>query len=495
MAAQLDLSTAAASAAHGRRRLILTLVIVTVAVSALVRIVALDSFPQHVFDEYYYVHDAVALLHGELGPRPPDLWKPGAARSLAHPGLGTLAIAAGIAVLGDDPWGWRLPSALAGIALIALVYPLARRTGLPSPWALAATVLAASDTMLIVESRLGVLDSFVALGTAACIYFALRALQSPAVWRWAVLAGLAGGVAVASKWSGALAILAALAAAALYARRRGARRTLVLAACLVLLWLPVYGLAYLPYFLDGHSLGQWLHLQRYLLGFNTSVHGTLTFASHPVTWIFDAYPIWYRFVLDQRGTVGLLAIGNPLLWWPAAAALVALGVLAVSRRDARLGLAPLLVAVLYLPWLATTRQAFIYYMTPVVPFLAILVATGLWQLAGRRPAACRPQALGFGGGALLTAGGFGLAGLGEGVLTAGGAVFWRVLAGVLGAALAVLAVLDALRGARRSALGAALCWVYVGVVAGLAVAYVPFLVGHPVSFEYYRRLTWFVTWR
>ena len=185
-----------AAAAPARRqvagRAIVALVLVVVALSAVVRLVNLDVFPTLVFDEHYYVHDAGSIVHGRIGPRQPSPWKPGDGLSLAHPPLGTLSIAAGIVTLGDGPWGWRVPSAIAGTLLIALVYPLARRLRLTPRWALAALLLAASDTMLIVESRIGVLDPFVALWSAVCIYCALRYVQSGRPARWLVLTGAGG---------------------------------------------------------------------------------------------------------------------------------------------------------------------------------------------------------------------------------------------------------------------------------------------------------------
>lgn len=516
MVPQLDLTAAAAgpggeagapgrttcAGARRRRRLILTLLALTVALSALVRFAALDTFSEHVFDEYYYAHDAAALLEGELGPRGADTWRPGAARSLAHPELVTLLTAGSIAVFGDGPWGWRLPAALAGTLLVALVYPLARRLRLPPVWALAATALTAADTMLVVESRLAVLDIFVGLGTAACVYCALRATAAGERFLlWVVLCGLAGGVAVGSKWSGALAVVAALLLFALAWRRLGGRRLAAAAGLVAGLAAAVYVVSYAGYFASGHSLGDFLYLQRYMLGFNWEVRGTVSFSSRPITWPLDVHPIWLKFLTTDRGTSGLITFGNPLLWWPALLAFVVLGVQALARRDLRLGLAPLLVAVLYLPWLLTSRQAYIYYMTPVVPLLAILVATGLWRLAPR-PAPCPPQALGFGAGALLTGAAFGLAGLGDGALGSGGAGWWRLAALVAGAALTAGAVAWCLRARRRDGAGAAGAparaagaWAYVGAVAGLGLAWLPFLLGYPVAFELYRRLTWFVTWK
>ena len=215
---------AAPQARSAASRTVIALVLVVVALSAVVRLVNLDVFPTLVFDEHYYVHDAGSVIHGRIGPRPPSPWKPGDGRSLAHPPLGTLSIAAGILTLGNNPWGWRVPSAIAGTLLIALVYPLARRLRLSPRWALAALLLAASDTMLIVESRIGVLDPFVALWSALCVYCALRYVQSGRPARWLALTGLAGGLAIASKWSGILALVAAAAIIAVdWARERRER--------------------------------------------------------------------------------------------------------------------------------------------------------------------------------------------------------------------------------------------------------------------------------
>jgi dolichyl-phosphate-mannose-protein mannosyltransferase len=495
---QLDLMAVAAPARRATApRAILALVLVVVALSAAARLVSLDAFPTLVFDEHYYVHDARSVVHGDIGPRRPSPWKPGDSLSLAHPPLGTLSIAAGISVLGDDPWGWRVPSALAGTLLIALVYPLARRLRLSPPWALAALVLAASDTMLIAESRIGVLDPFVALWSAVCIYCALRYVQSGKATRWLALCGLAGGLALASKWSGVLALLGAAAIVALdwvrAGRADGPRRGAALARAAV--WLVaapllVYLASYADYFASGHTVRQWLHLQDYMATFGWNVSGTSNLASRPLTWLFDATPIWYRWELSPRGVLGLIAIGNPLLFWGSIAAFVWLVWLAVRRRDPTLATAPALVAVLYLPWLATSRQSYIYYLTPAIPFLAILVAAALARLAGPRPLGRRWATLCVIVGA-ATAG-----------AAAGGTPAVRLAALAALAAFAVV-VAARTRAARRSAgaaiagpgAGAIVAWTYVGAVVGLGLAWLPFVVSQTSSYAYYARLAWFTSWR
>ncbi len=114
-----------------RRRAIICISVI-VLMSAAVRLVDLGAFSGYVFDEHYYAHDAAALLkHGLASPT----WRSGGLREQSHPLLGDETIAVGILVLGDNAWGWRIMSALAGILLIGIVYPLARRLLLSRPWA------------------------------------------------------------------------------------------------------------------------------------------------------------------------------------------------------------------------------------------------------------------------------------------------------------------------------------------------------------------------
>jgi dolichyl-phosphate-mannose--protein O-mannosyl transferase len=356
------------------KRVAMGCVILIIVASAAVRFVNLGAFHDYVFDEHYYVHDAVALLHhGLAGPG----WHTADQATQSHPLLGDETIALGVAVLGDNPWGWRATSALAGVALIALVYPLARRLLLRRPWAVAAAGLAACDTLLIVQSRVAMLDGFVALWTLLCVYCALRAARARQGKLWLILCGVVGGLAVSSKWSGALALVAALAVLILWRRR--ARHVPIAWLVLALVAVPgaIYVLTYVPYFAAGHSLGQWLDLQRFMATKGWTIHHPDSISSSPRRWFFDADPIRYRWGLGSGGFRGLVAIGNPLLWWGGAASLVVLALTAVWRRSRLLGLPVLLVACLYLPRLVTSRTTYLYYMAPVVPFLALALSRAL----------------------------------------------------------------------------------------------------------------------
>ena len=89
----------------------------------------------------------------------------------------------------------------------------------------------------------------------------------------------------------------------------------------------------------------------------------------------------------------ILALGNPLVWWPG---LVALVVLAVAWWRARWpldGPEPVILAAAistFLPWLVLSgdrSQTFLWYFLPTVPFLGLAIgvlAAWAWQrMAGR----------------------------------------------------------------------------------------------------------------
>ena len=390
------------------RRLVLTLVVLVLAVSAGLRLYNLSSPAEYMFDEVYYAKDAKAILDGRMDPKRDYPWEPGDVVSWAHPDAGKLTIAVGIALFGDRPFGWRFPSVVAGLALLGCVYPIARRLGLSHGWAAVALALAAADLLGIAQSRIATLDVFVATWTVLCVLCALRYVQRGRQASWLLLCGLTGGVAVATKWSGLLALLAAALVLALGGRiaglapgagprtseehagedahdrrhRRLGTSVALVASSFVVLPVGIYLASYIPYFADGHSLAHFRELHSQMLHFNVTLSAPHSYASAAPTWIADYRPVWYSFV-DKSDYFGVVAMGNPFLWWTSALCFVAAPVLTVWRRATLPLLPALLVAVLYLPWFAASRTSFLYYMTPVAPFLAILVAATAATLVGQ----------------------------------------------------------------------------------------------------------------
>jgi dolichyl-phosphate-mannose-protein mannosyltransferase len=505
-----------------RRRISLAIALILL-ISAALRLWQIATPAEFMFDEVYYAKDAKAIVDGRVGPEPPLRWEAGDEVSWPHPEMGKFAIAAGIVLFGDRAFGWRLPAAIAGLVMLACVYPLARRLGLPPPWALIALVFAAADTLGIAQSRIATLDIFVGAWTVLCILLALRYAQDGRRKRWLVLCAAAGGMAVATKWSGGLALVAAAVVILLVwlsDRERAAKDApsepthllgdvpsappavvhalpgaLLVVALFVVVPAALYVLSYVQYFISGHTLADWWELQRQALYFNLHLKATHTYASVAPTWIIDYRPVWYYF----EGTKmyrGVIAMGNPFLWWVATLALFAAPVLSLLRRTALLLPTAVVVVVLYLPWFAATRTSFLYYMTPVAPFLAILAAAGLLAFAGNARLPRR-------GVLVMAATAVATAVLWDPVGRLGAWVFWHLPQRVSPAfgwvgvgvgiflALLVVIVTVAPRSRRWRPL---VSMVLAGAIVGIAVAFLPIVLNIPISPGHWSHIMWFPSW-
>ncbi|MDX1511872.1 MAG: hypothetical protein R3249_11030, partial [Nitriliruptorales bacterium] len=75
-------------------------------------------------------------------------------------------------------------------------------------------------------------------------------------------------------------------------------------------------------------------------------------------------------VVEQGEAGEILAVGNPALWYPfiGAAALLMAGVI---RRDRRAAYIAVFYAAQFVPWLLQTRPLFFFYMAPNVLFIAL----------------------------------------------------------------------------------------------------------------------------
>lgn len=82
----------------------------------------------------------------------------------------------------------------------------------------------------------------------------------------------------------------------------------------------------------------------------------------------------------------ILGLGNPVTWWLAVPGYLLLAWFALRRRDWRAWAIAGFWLAQYAPWLVQERATlFLFYMTPVVPFIALTVAYAAWRgLAVRR---------------------------------------------------------------------------------------------------------------
>ena len=113
-------------------------------------------------DEIYYVPAAQALLAGEkCGPYLDNC-------NLEHPFLSKAIIAAGIAIFGNNDFGWRFFEVLLGTVSVPVLFAICWSLTRDSTLSLFAAFLLAFETLFFVQSSIAVID-------IQMIFFALLA--------------------------------------------------------------------------------------------------------------------------------------------------------------------------------------------------------------------------------------------------------------------------------------------------------------------------------
>jgi dolichyl-phosphate-mannose-protein mannosyltransferase len=209
-------------------------------ISALLRFVRLSEPAELVFDETYYAKDSCLYLG--YTPEACTLMQD-TEQSYVHPPLGKWIMAAGIKLFGFSSLGWRFMAAVFGTALVIVVFLLTRQLFHDLWTAGVAGLLVATDFLLIVQSRIAMLDIFLAFFVV--LGFLFMALDRREVLRvrdrlfedptgrialyhptYRYLAGASLGLALAVKWSALFALLTALVMAAAWSwGLRGLSRT------------------------------------------------------------------------------------------------------------------------------------------------------------------------------------------------------------------------------------------------------------------------------
>jgi dolichyl-phosphate-mannose--protein O-mannosyl transferase len=307
------------------------------------------------FDETYYVPDALGILrfgveHQYVQTRnsllvrgDPHIFKAGG-EFVAHPPFGKILIAAGEWLFGLTPFGWRFAAAVVGSLSILLLARIARRMTRSTLLGCVAGLLLALDGLEYVMSRTALLDIFVmfwVLAAFGClvvdrdVYRARLARALPehpgedsaprtGIRWWRVAAGVCLGLAVGSKWNGVWYVpaFAGLTLAWDIGARRAAgfkwtadtalaRDLGGLAGSFVLAPLLTYLATWTGWFATGSGYDRtWaaqhgvnlpiisplislFEYNKAMLAFNTGLHVHHPYQSEPWTWLALARPVSY----------------------------------------------------------------------------------------------------------------------------------------------------------------------------------------------------------
>lgn len=389
-----------------------------------------------IFDEKHYAPQAWQLL-GNHGVED----NPGYGL-VVHPPVGKQLIAIGEALFGYTGLGWRFTVALLGVLTVALVVRIARRISRSTLVGGVAGLLAIGDGVSFVAARTALLDGFLTFFVVAAfgalivdrdqvrarmhtVFTDGRIAETATGPRlgvrwWRFTAGVALGLACATKWSGlyfvvffaALSLAFDVAARRQYQVRRPWLGTLRRDAgptlyALVLIPFGVYLASYAPWFasetgVDRHEAGQSIGVTgrfpvpdalRSLWHYTYQAyhfHSGLTNAagnhhpweSKPWAWPMSLRPVLYA--IDQHDIAGcgaqscvkaVMLIGTPALWWVSVPVLGYAAWRALVVHDWRYAVVLAGYCAGWLPWFADIgRQMYFFYAVPMAPFLVMAVA-------------------------------------------------------------------------------------------------------------------------
>ena len=371
-------------------------IIVLTLFSLFIRAFRLTEPPRYYFDEVYHAVTAKAYADNNRDAYDPFAKAPkeGTAYDWLHPPLAKLIQAGSIKIFGDNPLGWRLPSLIFGTAIIPLTFILAFLFFGPIAAIFSATIIA-FENLTYVMTRITMNDVFVTAFSLSAFIFLVLHLQKKR-FLYLILCAISLGLAISSKWTGAYAILAV--AIYIFFTHLGGTRGLLKYSLLLIIPALIYLLSYGQFWLQGHSIKQFVDLHKQIW-WDQNMHdlehtyGTTALFCVPngtsakktwCPWILNSRGVYFSY--EQYDSPGgeagekagyIYALGNPLIFWA--------GVVAVSfvlgkyleERKKEYALILLGYFIFWVPWVFTPRLMFLYHYLPSLPFLAISLGISL----------------------------------------------------------------------------------------------------------------------
>ncbi len=336
-------------------------------VAAAFRFYGLSYPAEEYFDEVYHAKTAREYLAGQS----PNEW--------VHPPTAKLLIAVGVWAFGYEPWAWRLASAFAGTLLAPVFFLLARRVLRTERAAMLAVVLLLADGVYLVQSRIAMTNIFAVLFQVAAALALLRAaLRERLPVEGMSALGVCLGLALSTRWT-SLWAWGFLGLVFLVLRgRRVLRLREIALALLAFAVLPasLYLLSYVPWMLQGHTVRDVVIQQGEVWRYHSQLTATHPYFSVWWTWPWLYRPTWYFYKGTAETVRGVIALGNPALWWAAVPATIWALVQGVRQRDPRLLFCAAGFCCLYLPWGLSPRTLnFSHYLFESLPYACLSLGT------------------------------------------------------------------------------------------------------------------------
>lgn len=129
------------------------------------------------------------------------------------------------------------------------------------------------------------------------------------------------------------------------------------------------------------KVSAWTAEQKAIYEFHRDLEADHNYRAPAWTWFVMSRPVAFYYegcnegdadCVVQKGNVAeVLGLGNPFIWWMALLSYPLLAFFLIKRRDWRAGIILLFIMGQILPYFASPRTVFVFYMAPVIPFMAL----------------------------------------------------------------------------------------------------------------------------
>ena len=334
--------------------------------SFILRIWHLGVIKEEIFDEIYFIRFAKNYLSGTSFF---DI----------HPPLGKLILALGIKIFGDTHFGWRIMPAVLGTAVIYLGY-LAGKELKSKIVGLFAALILALDGMILVYSRVGLMDIFIIFFILLGFWSFLRFSKTNRIY-FLIIAGLSLGFAASVKYIAGLLFFAYV---LIVIFKKIEIKKLLWQFPICILGLPI--LVYLSFFLFNFPLsrdfpGKIIEWHRQSLNYNLTLKESHPYGSKWWTWFLLLRPIWLYFKEISGKYIGIIGLGNPLAWWSSLAVIpILIWRIFSQKKDIIAAIILGCFLIFLLPWAFFSRVLFYYHALPSFIFLSLGIAYLLEKL-------------------------------------------------------------------------------------------------------------------
>lgn len=345
----------------------------------------MTNLPQSImiFDEVYYVKTALEYLK-KISPTLSE-----------NPHLSTFIIAIGVAVFGENPFGWRIMPLICGTLLLIIIYLFALKLFQQRKIALIAVFLLMFDFMHFTINRYALIEPEVTLFLSLEYYFlyqyfcATKAKNLKEEQRYLLYTGICLGLALACKWI-ALFSITPIGLMLIFTRINSTRSITMLSwlinTTLSIIIVPclIYTISFVPYsFITNQSslFNLVINAQKFMIWFHSTgineLHSILQ-GSKWWSWPLNTQPMnIYSLLTNSNQVITINLMGNPLIWWLGIPAVGLTTVYAIKQQKLNYIFIILIILAQLLPFAFISRISYIYYFYSITPFWILAIAASI----------------------------------------------------------------------------------------------------------------------